>query len=428
MSITIKTATETHVIHPEPERLAFPNQTADTNLFNQIPNWQDVIFIKAKYIKLYTLPNPLPPNLQILICETCELKELPPLPSTIRSLNLRDNRLNTLDIAHCIELEDCNFEYNYLKAVPELPSNLVELNVSYNQIKEDITVVPPNLRYLNVSFNFLTKMPTVHDQCRVNYRDNCFNQFQHIQRGTTRLYENTINYNAELFNRRAREMTRGTQITTPTIYTDTQNVHAHSVQKSINKSLAIILEYKPTIKIHNLPSVLCKQIQKSHDILDKKNVSWFTRHLKNFFKIFISFGLQTTVEDWCHDMSISSEHGVNFEYLLTRIYLIALDHEFKDDLFMRIEEELDSARGVCFTGRMGRLVNALSGYVDGVQVGISDREQLQNNIATAVRRNKELYDEDSEKYQSEARKDVEKILDDLGITNQDERTAWLDAV
>jgi hypothetical protein len=56
------------------------------------------------------------------------------------------------------------------------------------------------------------------------------------------------------------------------------------------------------------------------------------------------------------------------------------------DVRRRLWQEIAEGMGLCFTGRMSRLVNAFSGFVEGVKIGISQREQLQSRAQAIVGR------------------------------------------
>jgi hypothetical protein len=75
---------------------------------------------------------------------------------------------------------------------------------------------------------------------------------------------------------------------------------------------------------------------------------------------------------------------------------------------------------VCFTGRVTRLVNSLSGFVDSIQIGYSENEQINNAVIATMRR--------CEKDTTlDLHEEVKKVLDELNIPN-DKQQIWLDAL
>ena len=55
--------------------------------------------------------------------------------------------------------------------------------------------------------------------------------------------------------------------------------------------------------------------------------------------------------------------------------------EFSNEIKKRLNEEMEDSDCKCFTGRISRLVNSLSGYSTKVQIEISDEEQISNIIS-----------------------------------------------
>ena len=65
--------------------------------------------------------------------------------------------------------------------------------------------------------------------------------------------------------------------------------------------------------------------------------------------------------------------GKSFEVAVAAVWNVARVHKDKDELIRRLAEEIHEGNGQCTTGRVGRLVNALRGFVD---VGGQDVEQV----------------------------------------------------
>ncbi len=86
-----------------------------------------------------------------------------------------------------------------------------------------------------------------------------------------------------------------------------------------------------------------------------------------------------------------------------------------------IKQEIIDGMNYCFTGRVTRLVNSLTGFIDGINIGISENEQINNAVIAAIRRCEK--DKNLNIVQ-----EVTKILDELNITDKEQRNIWLDAV
>ena len=65
--------------------------------------------------------------------------------------------------------------------------------------------------------------------------------------------------------------------------------------------------------------------------------------------------------------------GNEFSRVMVAVYNVIRSHKDKDELIRRLAEEIHEGNGECPTGRLGRLVNALRGFVD---VGGQDVQQV----------------------------------------------------
>jgi hypothetical protein len=65
-----------------------------------------------------------------------------------------------------------------------------------------------------------------------------------------------------------------------------------------------------------------------------------------------------------------------FYDLFMKVYGRIVISEHKDELWKRLNEEMDEAECKCFTGRLSRLVNVLNGYYHDITINISENEQI----------------------------------------------------
>jgi hypothetical protein len=147
-----------------------------------------------------------------------------------------------------------------------------------------------------------------------------------------------------------------------------QSVHISSINKAICNSITIINELASKHP----------QVENPLDYMIKpKNV------LKRVYDyIFSMYGNEITytnpsVLEWFNSTEIHSLHQITFAALFEKVVRIIIHHEHKEGLIERLREELTEAMGLCFTGRMNRLVNSLSGIVEGIKVSFSIEEQIQ---------------------------------------------------
>jgi len=150
-----------------------------------------------------------------------------------------------------------------------------------------------------------------------------------------------------------------------------QSVHISSINKAICKSIALINELA-----EKHPPV-----EKPLDyIIKPKNVFKRAYHyVRNMFKSLDDdiTDSNTTIHGWFASGEIHSLHQITFAQLFEKVVRIIIHHEHKEGLIERLREELTEAMGLCFTGRMNRLVNSLSGIVEGIKVSFSIEEQIQ---------------------------------------------------
>jgi len=156
-----------------------------------------------------------------------------------------------------------------------------------------------------------------------------------------------------------------------------QSVHISSINKAICKSITIINELASKYPVVENPLDY---------IIKPKNV--FKRAYHYIRNVFINDirGATGEIHDWFASTEIHSLHQITFATLFEKIVRIIIHHEHKEGLIERLREELTEAIGLCFTGRMNRLVNSLSGIVEGVKVSFSIEEQIQLESQQIIKR------------------------------------------
>ena len=150
-----------------------------------------------------------------------------------------------------------------------------------------------------------------------------------------------------------------------------QSVHISSINKAICKSITLINELAEKHPPVENPLEY---------IIKPKNVFKRAYHyVRNMFKSLDDdiTDSNTTIQNWFASGEIHSLHQITFAQLFEKVVRIIIHHEHKEGLIERLREELTEALGMCFTGRMNRLVNSLSGIVDGNKVSFSIEEQIQ---------------------------------------------------
>lgn len=92
------------------------------------------------------------PNLQTLYITHTNLKELPPLPSSLRNLFATENKLKSIPTLKNTSLRHLHITRNKIDTIPTLPPEIETINADSN----DITVIPDlpeSLRYIYLGLN-----------------------------------------------------------------------------------------------------------------------------------------------------------------------------------------------------------------------------------------------------------------------------------
>lgn len=377
----------------------------------EYPKIEDIHYlsIDAKYI-IESLPS-LPPCLQIFHCSNNKLKKLPPLPSTIRIVYARTNKIEEFPmIEHCNELEELNLYDNNIWEVDTLfPSSLQTLDLSFNKLRKiNYNKVNPTIASITASYCFLSELPPPHFLSKMTIDHNDIPTY-YFARATLQAMTLPTTQHPAL-------RPYVPLVQPPQIYQNNQNVHASSVQTSVNSSLRYILDYKPK----HTPSL---------NFVDDIKAAMRTK--RKWYEYFIPstycMNEVSFLDAWCKDTTMHSVHGVTYKNLLERVWWIIEDHPHKDAMIDVLKEELLASRFVCFTGRFSRTVNALSGFVEDVQVGISKQEQMQNHITMAIKRSRDKHKDNEEEYVKMAKQEVAGILAEFAVPEADWE-AWLDAI
>jgi hypothetical protein len=91
----------------------------------------------------------------------------------------------------------------------------------------------------------------------------------------------------------------------------------------------------------------------------------------------------------CND--IHSMLNITFKelFIAVMIEIESLSMELQIEIKKRLNEEMQDSECKCFTGRISRLVNCLSGYSDKVKIQITENEEI-NNIISVIMNKREM--------------------------------------
>lgn len=97
-------------------------------------------------------------------------------------------------------------------------------------------------------------------------------------------------------------------------------------------------------------------------------------------------GLRSALREW-RDQT-QKVHQITFGELFHIVMTLVDGHpneEIRENMKQRVLTELREAIGMCFMGRINRLVSSMVGFVEGVTVGVSVKEELQMKILLIVK-------------------------------------------
>jgi hypothetical protein len=196
-------------------------------------------------------------------------------------------------------------------------------------------------------------------------------------------------------------------------FSNSQNVHLTSVQDSMMKSIQYVINYKPKNIITNQRTEFLKLLEKD---------------LKSFLKLSrkeFNSSIDQIMSN-CYNENIHSIYKVTYYDVLYQVYSIINDLPDKPTLLLILYNELLDGHNTCFTGQITRMVNALNGFVDGVNVSISKTEELSNSIV-AIRKKYGLIYKNPDDYISETVPVVWQLLEDMCIPEH-EHDVWLEYI
>ncbi len=435
----------------------------DIEDLHNVPDWADIIWLRISgetFYENFTFP---PKLAEVYISHCTGTHRLSQLPNSIRFVSITYSYLSDSAVLFGPEqtqIETVDLSYNQIQEFPgNLPDNLISIDLSNNSISKlpNIKSIGNNLLHVNLSYNNLTDLPSwlldLNEETQLTLMPNKFwfnaysnislnreiydyhikiaNRFFSTSLGTKLIHTRMISNNQVerdtenelrpvIFNVDAYYpvvlrpelappaynpinpvMPNHYTSTTKTTAEQAQNVHNSDIQDSFSKSVENIMR-------NSAPSI--------PDYLNK--IWWY--YLFDGINIQANLSFINLVKSNCNIPSVVSRNGVTYAEILERIWAISEVHEHKKAIREVLRDEITAGKTVCFTGKVTRLVNTLSGFVDDVQIGISENEQINNAVIVCMRKceaNPEL----------NIRDEVKKVLDELAVP-VDRQAIWLDAL
>ncbi len=327
-----------------PSEIQFLIQLIELNLnMNKLKKIPKEIQYLTQLTKLHFANNlikDIPTEIQFLTQLThlyLGVNQIKKIPSEIQFLT----QLTLLDLLR-----------NQIKEIPieiQFLIQLTSLNLYTNQIKK----IPKEIQFLiqlthlNLFGNNINELPLE----IINLRNLIYFYYQNNP------IENLLNPIINRFINRIKNK----QIYN--IHNDTQNVHSSSIQQSIKDSIFNLLkQLKGPYKYYYLDDLVLTQ-QTKEQLIEYSN---------------------------CTD--IHTQLDCTFEELLNAVFYEIQFYDLDKQISVkkRINEEMLDGLCMCFTGRISRLVNSLSGLSEKVSIKISENEEISNIIILANKKYKKI--------------------------------------
>ena len=301
----------------------------------------------------------LPKNLQTLYSHHNKITKIENLPDLLQELYLYNNQIAKIENLP-ENLQHLDLSNNQITKIENLPNSLQELDLGINQITK-IENLPENLQRLDLFNNQITKIEKLPDSLQELYLEN--NQILEIplslleSRHLTAFdyCNNPIENIHPLVQRWLERLNHGTIGGNNKVYSDGQNIHNSTIQKSFRNSLGNLLKDKNTLSLEE-----CKKHVLECNELEEQT----KRELLNY----------------CDDDTEHSVYLVKFDEVFQYVISRIVGHPESIEMFKILNEEIKDTICKCFTGRMTRLVNVLNGFYDDITIQIGSNEQISNII------------------------------------------------
>jgi Leucine-rich repeat (LRR) protein len=323
------------------------------------------------------------PLLNILYCGRNEISEIGNCPS-LELIDCRFNKMVELDNYRLLRALSC--QANELIKLKDYPL-LQFLCASTNKITELGDY--PLIQKINCSNNLITRIPEYRTLSELDCSNNLITSLPNILEWR---YLQSIEYRGNeidyippnvvrFINRLNRNMKNKHNLA---VFNDSQNVHNHQIQESIRESIQKVINKKPNIDF----DTMIKEIINSSLKKETKDI----------------------LIEFCDDKEIHSVLEITFKELLLSVWSIiqSKNKEIKDTILEILDSEMNDSVCKCFTGRMSRMINCLSGFDEKVSIKMSNNDQI-GNIIVIIRKKMEKENETENGTETDIEIDIEKF-------------------
>lgn len=288
-------------------------------------------------------------NLEILSCDRNQIVSLESLRNctNLKELLCSSNQLTSLQgIENCISITHLHCDHNQLESLEPLCKfvNLREIVCGNNHIND----VEP--------LKFCTSLSDL--LCENNRIQSLSPLYQLRDISYIRWQGNPIEMNIQT-ERFLEKIQIRFDFGSLQVYSDGQNVHNSSIQKSVSDSINNLLKDEINIGLGTCLNEIEKCVSESQ--FDEIN-------------------------RWCSDNIIHSYLNIKYSDLILYVWNRIRSSEHKSDLIEILKSNINDSISYCFTGRLNKLLNTLCGFYDDVHIRISDREQANNVLYLLIKR------------------------------------------
>lgn len=323
---------------------------------------------KLKYLHMYYaeathIDNLMGLNLETLIMSGSQLTRLPNymnLPQIKRlDISFSQNLLNIENVGQLPTLTNLNVANSiHQVALPDTFReliNLQKLNISQNSINTLPLFITTfqRLELLNASFNRINVIPDEFLQLtnlkHLDVMGNSIRQASPEIRARFRIQIDPLFLRQQLVHAIQPQQGQQPPQAPIGITEDLQNVHNSNIQKSVNKAIEYLMNRTPTNPIIDIDKYISK--------------------LDYDLKYDLTLNSRSPVKH--------SVHGITFKQAMIAVLnrINELTPEQQKDALDRLKTEMTEGKGMCFTGKLNRLVNSLVGFDDNISLNISENDQ-----------------------------------------------------
>lgn len=358
--------------------ISLRNLIGNCNNIRQIPKEigkiNKLTLLKLRQNHLTSLPFEIGKLINLVVLD-CSENKISVIPWSIKELkklqelNLGNNKLLAIprEIGELDSLVELNVKHNYLE---NMINNMKKLtNLHFLDFSDNIIRNIPyqigclkNLREFNCSINCINVLPIqlgkLNNMVTFNCSENYIRKLPH-QLGNL---PNLVNF---IFARNQivdipPNMVRfaDIDINETRIYFDEQNVHDHNIQEGIRESIS---------------NLMSDQNERTEHI---------TEMLENDV---IAHEVKTLILEFCSQTDIHTILNISFGQVFERVWGRIMRHKDRNEILGILNIDMLDSSDTCFTGRISRLINCLSGFYDDIKIKISDNDQI-NNIIIVTRK------------------------------------------